>query len=218
MAELIKYKTVKGYGISEIEIDKSRFITYVDRAESEAEAFAFIDRIRKQHWDATHCCTAFSVGGHPGIVECQRADDDGEPSGTAGKPILEVIKKSMLHDTVIAVVRYFGGIKLGAGGLIRAYGKGASGGVKASGVVERIPHRKISIEIDYHFLGKIENELRSGEYLIDSIEYLDKVKVFVLIEYEKQEALEKSLNEWTAGMAVIKTAGEAYVEVANVEE
>lgn len=212
MAGLIKYLTVKGYGVSEMEIDKSRFITYVQRVETETDAFAFIAAIRKQHWDATHCCTAFSVGGYPGRVECQKADDDGEPSGTAGKPILEVIKKSQLHDTIIAVVRYFGGIKLGAGGLIRAYGKGASGGIKAAGIVERVPHEKIAITVDYHFLGKLENELRSGGYIIDEIEYLEQVRVIALIDYEKKSAFEKAINEWTAGQAAISIIGDAFVE------
>ena len=213
MAGLISYLTVKGYGMSEMEIEKSRFITYVQRVESESDAFAFIDMIRKQHWDATHCCTAFSIGGYPGLVECQRADDDGEPSGTAGRPILEVIKKTALHDTAVAVVRYFGGIKLGAGGLIRAYGKGASGGVKAAGIVERVPHEKVAIVVEYHFLGKLENELRNGEYIIDDIRYADEVTVIALIDYKKKLAFEKAINEWTAGQAKISSMGDVFVEV-----
>ena len=122
------YLTVSGYGEAEIEIQKSRFIAYVQRAEEEEAAAAFIEQIKKKHWNATHNCSAYVIGGND---QWQKADDDGEPSGTAGKPILEIIKKNQLKDTVIVVTRYFGGIKLGAGGLIRAYGKSASAGLKA---------------------------------------------------------------------------------------
>src|SRR5690625_1939288 len=117
--ELLSYTTVKGYGKHEIIIQKSRFIAYFERAETEEEARTFIEEIQKKNWDASHNCFAYIIGPHDGI---QKAHDDGEPGGTAGVPMLEVLKKRGLKDTVVVVTRYFGGTKLGAGGLIRASG------------------------------------------------------------------------------------------------
>lgn len=207
---LHKYCTVKDYGSTEIEITKSRFISYINRAETELEAIAFIEKIKKKHWDATHNCSAYVVGE---FDQHQKADDDGEPSGTAGKPILEVIKKSAVKDVVIVVTRYFGGIKLGAGGLIRAYGKAAVQGLKASGLIERTLHTKVVAQVDYTFLGKLENELRNCNYPIDNISYTDRVAITVLAEKGCESNLEAKLLEWTAGQAGISHAGETYVEV-----
>ena len=152
------YRTVKGYGESEIIIQKSRFITYVNRAETEKEALDFIQTIKQNHHDATHNCSAYIIGEHDQI---QKANDDGEPSGTAGFPMLEVLKKQGLKDTVVVVTRYFGGIKLGGGGLIRAYGKATTEGIDAAKVVERKLHHLMKISIDYTWLGKVENEVRT---------------------------------------------------------
>ncbi len=162
------YKTVKGFGEQEIIISKSRFIAYVDRAETEEEAINFIDKIKKMHSSATHNCSCYMVGEHDQI---QKANDDGEPSGTAGVPMLEVLKKQGLKDTVVVVTRYFGGIKLGGGGLIRAYGKATTEGITAAQVVERKLHYQMKMSIDYTWLGKVENEIRSSHYIIgyDSI-------------------------------------------------
>jgi uncharacterized YigZ family protein len=119
------YLTVKGFGETEIIIQKSRFLTYVNRAETEQQAQAFIEEIKLKHKSANHNCSAYLIGEHDSI---QKANDDGEPSGTAGFPMLEVLKKQGLKDTVVVVTRYFGGIKLGGGGLIRAYGKATTEG------------------------------------------------------------------------------------------
>jgi len=149
---------------------KSRFICYVSRATTEEEAQEFIQKIKKQNWNATHNCSAYLIGEQDQI---QKANDDGEPSGTAGVPMLEVLKKRGLKDTVVVVTRYFGGIKLGAGGLIRAYGKCTSEGINHVGVVERKLMRIMQTEIDYTLLGKIENELRNSKYAIKDIHYLE---------------------------------------------
>src|SRR5579875_2615779 len=169
---LSRYYTVKAYGEHEINIQKSRFIAHVQRAESEQEAQEFIQNIKKRHWNATHNCSAYLIGEHDQI---QKANDDGEPSGTAGVPILEVLKKRNLKDTVVVVTRYFGGIKLGAGGLIRAYGKAASEGLDATGIVERRLTQIIHVQIDYTWLGKLEKEIRASDYKIKEIHYLDTV-------------------------------------------
>lgn len=206
---LDRYITVKGYGEREIVIERSRFITYVNRAESEEEAIAFIQQIKKQHWDATHNCSAYMVGEKDQI---QKADDDGEPSGTAGKPILEVIKKRGLKDTVIVVTRYFGGIKLGAGGLIRAYGKGATNGINAAQVIERILHTRIAVTIDYTLLGRVENEVRSREYILSHIDYLDKVTVHVDIPVGEENKYEAWMTDLTNGQADISRGEQLYVD------
>lgn len=181
---LPRYKTVKGYGENEINIQKSRFIAYIERAETEEEAQEFIQMIKKRNWDATHNCSAYLIGEHDQI---QKANDDGEPSGTAGVPILEVLKKKGLKDTVVVVTRYFGGIKLGAGGLIRAYGKATSEGLNAIGIVERKLMRVMHTTIDYTLLGKVENELRSSVYTIKEIHYLEKVEVETFVEESQKE-------------------------------
>ncbi|MBP2628155.1 MAG: hypothetical protein H6Q68_2866 [Firmicutes bacterium] len=203
------YKTVKGYGQTEIEINKSRFIAYVERVDSEEAAVAFIEQIKKKHWNATHNCSAYMVGEND---QHQRADDDGEPSGTAGKPILEIIKKSGLKDTVIVITRYFGGIKLGAGGLIRAYGKSASAGIKETGIVERQGHTRISVEIDYNQLGMLENQLRQQGYIIADKQFADKITLIVLEKLGQEEVLKQKITDWTAGQVEFAFVGEVYVD------
>ena len=203
------YRTVQGYGQKEIEINKSRFIAYVDQIDSEEAAVAFVEQIKKKHWNATHNCSAYMIGEHD---QHQKADDDGEPSGTAGKPILEIIKKSGLKNTVIVVTRYFGGIKLGAGGLIRAYGKSASAGIKETGMIERQGHTRIGVEIDYTFLGMLENQLRVQGYLIDDKEFTDKITLIVLEKLGQEDVLKQKIVDWTAGQVKFTHKGEVYVD------
>ena len=142
------------------------------RAETEEEALDFIQEIKKMHHTATHNCSAYMIGEHDTI---QKANDDGEPSGTAGVPMLEVLKKQGLKDTVVVVTRYFGGIKLGGGGLIRAYGRATTEGIAATGTVERKLHHLMKVTIDYTWLGKVENEARQSAYPLKEITYADDV-------------------------------------------
>ncbi|WPZ18108.1 YigZ family protein [Geobacillus subterraneus] len=206
---LQKYYTVKGYGEREIVIEKSRFICYINRAETEEEAVAFIQQIKKKHWDATHNCSAYLIGEHDQI---QKANDDGEPSGTAGVPMLEVLKKKGLKDTVAVVTRYFGGIKLGAGGLVRAYGRAVSEGLNAAGIVERRLMRVMHVTIDYTWLGKVENELRSSVYTIKTIHYADRVTFAVLVPEDSQLPFSEWMTELTNGRADIQAGETEYVE------
>ncbi len=208
---LPRYKTVKGYGENEINIQKSRFIAYIERAETEEEAQEFIQMIKKRNWDATHNCSAYLIGEHDQI---QKANDDGEPSGTAGVPILEVLKKKNLKDTVVVVTRYFGGIKLGAGGLIRAYGKATSEGLNAIGIVERKLMRVMHTTIDYTLLGKVENELRSSVYTIKEIHYLEKVEVETFVEDGEKANFSAWMIELTNGQAEIREGDVLYLEEA----
>lgn len=203
------YLSVKGYGESEIIISKSRFITYVDRAETEQEALAFIDKIKKMHPAATHNCSAYLIGAHDNI---QKANDDGEPSGTAGVPMLEVLKKQGLKDTVVVVTRYFGGIKLGGGGLIRAYGKATTEGLKAAQIVERKMHHVLTIAIDYTWLGKVENEIRGSHYTIEDIQYLENVEITVFVLKDEVDTFTNWITEMTNGQAEISLIREQFVE------
>lgn len=206
---LPQYYTVKAYGEHEINIQKSRFIAYVSRAETEEEAQSFIQKIKKQNWDATHNCSAYLIGENDLI---QKANDDGEPSGTAGVPILEVLKKKKLKDTVVVVTRYFGGIKLGAGGLIRAYGKATSEGLQATGIVERQLMRVMHTKVDYTFLGKLENELRSSIYPIKEIHYSDLVEIETFAKENETEVFKEWMTELTNGQATISEGDILYQE------
>ncbi|MBU7594552.1 YigZ family protein [Metabacillus halosaccharovorans] len=207
---LSHYYTVKGYGEHEIIIQKSRFICYVERVTKESEAIEFIQKIKKKHHDANHNCSAYLIGENDQI---QKANDDGEPSGTAGVPMLEVLKKKKLKDTVVVVTRYFGGIKLGTGGLIRAYGKSVSEGLQATGMVERKLMRVIRVTIDYTWLGKLENELRSSPYIVKEIHYLNNVVVETYVE----EALKTIFSDWiinmTNGQATTSDEHTEYLEI-----
>ncbi|MFJ7728270.1 YigZ family protein [Neobacillus sp. NPDC097160] len=206
---LPRYHTVKQTGEHEIIIQKSRFIAHIKRAETENEAQKFIQAMKKQHWDATHNCSAYLIGEHDQI---QKANDDGEPSGTAGVPILEVLKKRKLKDTVVVITRYFGGIKLGAGGLIRAYGKATSEGLDAVGIVERKLTQIINVKIDYTWLGKIEKELRASEYTIREIHYLDTVEVETYVDKSHAPAFMEWMVELTNGQCTMEKGETVYLE------
>jgi uncharacterized YigZ family protein len=199
------YFTVKPSGEHEIIIQKSRFIAHVARVESELKAHDFIAFIKKQHRAASHNCSAYMIGENDQI---QKANDDGEPTGTAGVPMLEVLKKRQLKDTVIVVTRYFGGIKLGGGGLIRAYGKATTEGINATGVVERRLNRLMTTTIDYTLLGKVENELRTSDYVLDEMRYLENVQIDTFVEEEQVSAFNDWMTEITNGQALSIEKGE----------
>ena len=150
------YRTIREDGQSEQEIKKSRFICSLKRVTSEEEAKAFILALKKEHWKANHNCSAFVIGENN---EIQRSSDDGEPSGTAGVPMLDVLKKNELINVVAVVTRYFGGTKLGAGGLIRAYASTVAAALKEIGIVEGTLNQTLYLTIDYPQLGKLQNHL-----------------------------------------------------------
>ena len=207
---LNSYYTVKNEGENEIVIQKSRFIAHVKRTPTEEEAQAFIQSIKKKHASATHNCSAYLIGEQDLI---QKANDDGEPSGTAGVPMLEVLKKRKLKDTTVVVTRYFGGIKLGAGGLIRAYGQSVSEGLNATGIVERKLMTKITTQIDYTLLGKVENEIRSSNYLLDEIAYLENVSFTVLANSGDEEFFTEWITNLTSGKCEVTIHDQSYIEV-----
>jgi uncharacterized YigZ family protein len=204
------YRTIHGYGEETIIIKKSKFIGYAMPVTSEEEAVAFIEEIRKKHWDATHNCYAYQIGYHD---EIQKSSDDGEPSGTAGKPILEVIKKERLKNVVVVVTRYFGGIMLGAGGLVRAYGQTAALGLKAAGIVTRLLCNQVHISIDYTWLGKVEHEMRAHQFFIHHIDYAERVHVTAWVPVDDTDRLVKLLTNATSGRAEITIGDSLYASV-----
>ncbi|MGN8647392.1 YigZ family protein [Gracilibacillus sp. HCP3S3_G5_1] len=204
------YFTVKPEGSDEQIIQKSRFIGYVRRVTSEKEAQQFIQEIKNKHADATHNCSAYMIGEHDQI---QKANDDGEPSGTAGVPILEVLKKRQLKDTAVVVTRYFGGIKLGAGGLIRAYSSTTSLAINSTGVVERKRMKKFLVTINYTLLGKVENELRQSPYLLEEMEYVENVTFHVRTPVGVERTFIDWITNLTSGSAEIKEGEDSYIEL-----
>lgn len=199
-----RYRTVRGAGSKEIVIKKSRFIGHVKPVDSEDDANAFIEEIKKLHWNATHNCSSYMIGERD---EIQKQSDDGEPSGTAGKPILEVIRSQGLKNVAIVVTRYFGGIMLGAGGLIRAYTDGAVAAIEAGEAVTRVLHREVFVDIDYTWLGKVENELRGREVRMGETVFTDKVRLKCLPEDREAESFMSWMVDLTQGQSLI-TEGE----------
>lgn len=204
------YKTIKGYAEAEYEISKSRFLAFIERVNTEAEAILFINKIKKLHWEARHNSSAYIIGDRGQI---QKADDDGEPSGTAGKPILEVLKKNELKDVVIVITRYFGGIKLGAGGLIRAYGKAASLGLDAAQIVKKVQYIRFAIDIDYTLLGTLENNLRLNHYTVEDKIFTEKVRLLVFVEKGFEGKLIESITNWTSSNCILTELDTVYLEI-----
>ena len=189
------YKTTAENGTASYEIQKSRFIAYTSHVETEAEARDFVTAIKKKHFDARHNCSAWVLGADSSQ---QKSNDDGEPGGTAGNPILEAIKQHGLTNVVVVVTRYFGGIKLGAGGLIRAYSHTASLGLEATPCLEVKPFCLMEAEMDYSLLGTVENWIRNEELRTGETAYLDKVTVRLLVEPADCEAISTELTNLTA--------------------
>ncbi len=176
-------------------VNKSEFIGNCQFVESEEEALEFIDSIKEKYKDATHNCSAYIIGEE---MLTQRFDDDGEPTQTAGIPILEVIKKEGLTNVCVVVTRYFGGIKLGAGGLVRSYTKAASECLNESIIVDKKIFRKFYIEFEYTFIGSIENFLMNKEVHISNKEYFDKVRFEILLDEDRYDNIEKELINLTS--------------------
>ncbi|RJX41648.1 YigZ family protein [Paenibacillus pinisoli] len=204
---LKRYRTVRAEANAEVVIKRSRFIGHAKPVETEEEAVAFIEEIKRLHRTATHNCSAYMVGERD---QHQKASDDGEPSGTAGKPILEVIKNKGLKNVAVVVTRYFGGIMLGAGGLVRAYTDGAVAGIEAADEIELVLHREVYVEVDYTWYGKLENELHGRGTRLGGTEFSDKVIVLCLPEVPEADAFIAWMTDLTQGQAIIRTGEERY--------
>ncbi|SKA88372.1 uncharacterized protein, YigZ family [Clostridium sp. USBA 49] len=201
------YFTIKNEVSSEFEEKKSIFIGHAKRVYSEEEAKNFINKIRNEHKEATHNVYAYVIGENMGI---QRYSDDGEPQGTAGIPVLDVIKKNSVTDTVIVVTRYFGGILLGSGGLVRAYSKGAALAIKKSGIVEKVKGCSLNIEIDYDMLGKVQYNLNQNLWHIENINYSDKVNIKIYCEIKDLNKIKNSIIEITSGRVNLTEENEGF--------
>ncbi|QJA09458.1 YigZ family protein [Romboutsia sp. CE17] len=206
------YKTLHDFGSDEIIIEKSTFIGYAKPIKTEEEAVEFVNEIKKKHKDATHNVWAYTVGP---TMNIQRYSDDGEPQGTAGIPTLEVIKKEDLRDVVVVVTRYFGGIKLGAGGLVRAYTKGAKIGLEAAKIIEKVMYKEVKIKIDYNQLGKVQNEIMNLGYFIKDTVYADNVEIIVYSKLEDVETLTSRMVDITSATAGIELGEEFYLSEQN---
>ncbi|MEI3607480.1 YigZ family protein [Pseudogracilibacillus sp. SE30717A] len=206
---LNQYYTVKQAGSHEIIIQKSRFIGYVQRVNTEENAVSFIQEIKKKHYNATHNCSAYIIGDHDQI---QKANDDGEPSGTAGIPMLEVLRRLNLKNTAVVVTRYFGGIKLGAGGLIRAYSSTTSETIKHIGIVKGQLMQGISLTVSYPLLGRVENSLHQSPHILDEINYLENVELVVYVHIDYIETFKSEMINLTNNQVRILLKDKKYIE------
>lgn len=195
-----KYITVKGLGQAEIVEKKSRFIAHIKPITSENEANSYIEEIKKQYWDARHNCYAYQLGDRNQI---QRYSDDGEPGGTAGMPILDVLRGRDIKNTLVVVTRYFGGTLLGTGGLVRAYSLATREGISAAGLIERIPHIRQHFTVDYTLSGKVQYEILSDDNILEDTVYTDKVEFIALSQSHKADKLSENIVNITGNNVTI---------------
>lgn len=206
------YLTIARDAEAEIEVKRSRFLCSLVRVEDEDAARAVVDRLRREHWEARHHCSAFVLGPRG---EIERSSDDGEPAGTAGAPMLEVLRGRSgegVSDVVAVVTRWFGGTLLGAGGLVRAYGDAVRAGLDRAGTLRRTLVHEHLLGLAHADAGRVESELRSrGVVVLDSA-YADRVTLRLGVPPEEEARLTALIAELTAGTAVTTVAGERWVD------
>lgn len=207
-----EYKTILNEAVEHFEEKKSKFIASVKPIANEDEAIEFINALKTKYWDATHNVYAYYVCGD---TAAQRFSDDGEPSGTAGMPVLEVIKRLELQDLVVVVTRYFGGTLLGAAGLIRAYGKSASLGIQAATIVKRQLCVEAAVVVEYTLFGKAQSTIIANGYAIKDIIYTQDVEIIAFIPVDEQDSFSKIIIEATNGRAVIEMGEKLYVTLGE---
>ena len=203
----LQYRVVFEGGEDEIVEKKSRFIATVIPAETEEEALAFIEAMRKKYWNATHNCFAYVIGERN---QLQRCSDDGEPSGTAGRPMLDVLLGEEIHNIAVVVTRYFGGTLLGTGGLVRAYSAATQAGLRVSNIITKMKGFSLTIKTDYTGLGKIQYILgQRGIRTLNSI-YADNVELEVLLPEDEVKTVMAEITEGTNGRAIQKLGDECW--------
>jgi len=203
-----EYRTVLKFATSETEEKKSRFIASVKPVSTEQEALDFIQSLKAKYWDATHNVYAYYIGGENII---QRFSDDGEPSGTAGLPVLEVIKRMELQDLVVVVTRYFGGTLLGAAGLIRAYGKSASMGIEAASIARRILCKEMIVTVEYTLFGKMQSQIISKGFTIKDVIYGQDVEIIVFVPVDEVDGFCRMIVDDSAGRALVEEGENTYI-------
>ncbi|MET9508346.1 YigZ family protein [Streptomyces flavidovirens] len=202
-----QYRTVARAGVHEAEINRSRFLCALAPAATEREAQDFIARVRKEHPTASHHCFAYVIGADASV---QKASDDGEPGGTAGVPMLQMLMRREVRYTVAVVTRYYGGVKLGAGGLIRAYGGVVGEALDAVGTITRRRFRLATVTVDHQRAGKLENDLRATGRAVRDVRYAEAVTIEVGLPEADVEPFRAWLADTTAGTAGFEVGGEAY--------
>jgi uncharacterized YigZ family protein len=203
------YLTVAGDGVAEIEVRRSRFLCRVRRVTTEDEARAVVDTARREHWGARHHCSAFVLGPDAAV---QRSSDDGEPSGTAGAPMLEVLRGRAVSDVVAVVTRYFGGVLLGAGGLVRAYGDAVRAGLDDCDLVERRLLDLVDLTVPHADAGRLENDLRSRGTLVRGVDYGAQATLHLAVPTPDSERLARTVAELTGGAAAPVVVGRDWVD------
>lgn len=207
-----KFLTVAKSSESLYVVKKSKFISTVKPVKTASEAEEFISKMKKKYWDATHNVYAYNIGLNNGIQKCS---DDGEPSGTAGKPVLDIIKSKNIKNVLIVVTRYFGGIKLGASGLIRAYSESAKIGLNNAHIIKKVKSSKYKVTVDYEMLGKLEWELNQRNLIIKDIKYTDDVTLTIFVPNYYNMNFEKLVMNLTSGNANIKYIEDQYIIMPN---
>ena len=208
------YKTIYEGGEGELVEKKSRFIATVRPVETEEEALAFIEEMKKKYWDARHNCYVYSVGMNR---EATRCSDDGEPSGTAGRPMLDVLLGAEVHNICVVVTRYFGGTLLGTGGLVRAYSGAVQEGLSNSTIVEKCLGRQLDITTDYTGIGKIQYILAQNQIITLDTQYTDKVQVSAMVPQEKLDSIVAEITEGTSGRAELLEGDPVYYGLLDGE-
>ena len=201
------YKTLQQEGRDEFTVSRSRFIGWAKPVSAEKDALEFIEKIKKQHWDANHNVWAYVIG-----TTRERYSDDGEPQGTAGLPVLDLIRKEGLRDLVLVVTRYFGGIKLGTGGLVRAYSQSARIALEAGKIIERRPFLSFEIKTEYALAGKFQREFERRGHHLKSTVYEEKVALTVLVPPEEFGALQELTAEFSAGTGSLSAGPEEFLD------
>ena len=207
-----QYRTVCEDGIGEILEKKSKFICNVHYADSEEDAISYINILKKQYWDAKHNCFAYIIGKDGATVKCS---DDGEPSGTAGRPMLEVLKKEGITNVVVVVTRYFGGILLGTGGLLRAYTQAVTEGIKNAGLCDMQLVSVCEVTVDYETLGKVKYCLTNHKITIINEKYSQNVDLEIAIPMSLVKAAYNELTEVTNGKLIMEEKDKRYVVKMN---
>ncbi|WP_228981596.1 YigZ family protein [Streptomyces sp. DH12] len=202
-----QYRTVARTGVHETEINRSRFLCALAPAATEREAQDFVARVRREHPTATHNCFAYVIGADAAV---QRASDDGEPGGTAGVPMLQMLLRRDVRYAVAVVTRYYGGVKLGAGGLIRAYGGVVGEALDALGTVTRRRYRIATVTVDHQRAGKLQNDLRAAGRDIRDVRYAEAVRIEIGLPDADIDPFRGWLADATAGTAALELGGEAY--------
>ncbi|MFE7748749.1 YigZ family protein [Streptomyces sp. NPDC057428] len=205
-----QYRTVARAGVHETEVGRSRFLCALAPAATEHEAQEFVARIRKEHPTANHNCFAYVIGAEAAV---QKASDDGEPGGTAGVPMLQMLMRREVRYSVAVVTRYFGGVKLGAGGLIRAYGGAVGEALDVLGTVTRRRFRLATVTVDHHRAGKLENDLRTSGHAVHDVTYAEAVTFGIGLPDAEVDEFRGWLADATAGSATLELGGEAYGDV-----